>query len=103
MKNEKPIIKGVIIDPDRDFYFGHCLYDDHKNYCGCFEESERYCIDKIGKEPIIKHSSSDVWYYCPICKIKWCIGNVFSAPFIDRLEVEDFDDFTGKEEVGVKQ
>lgn len=93
MKNEI-LIKGVFFDSDGNKvpYFGHCYYKEHKNFT-TKEGKEKWFINKYGGG---SHTSPDVWFYCPICKIRWCIGNIISSTGDDWDKIKDFDDFTAK-------
>lgn len=53
-KQYRPIVKGVFYNFNNEYYFGHCLCEDHENF-----------FVNIGEEN---------WFYCPICKIKWQVG-----------------------------
>lgn len=54
LENNRFIVNGIIYESSGEYYFGHCLYENHENLNA-----------NIGKEN---------WFYCPICKKKWIGG-----------------------------
>jgi len=54
LENNRFIINGIIYEPTGEYYFGHCLNENHDN--------------------LYANISKENWFYCPICKKKWISG-----------------------------